>query len=53
MLLHLSLAVSIPHSELTAAILSVKISKLTREELLYSIVMEYFWTDSVPWITTE
>ena len=38
--------VSIPGLELTAATLSVKISKLIREELQYSIDKEYFWTDS-------
>ena len=38
--------VSIPGLELTAATLSVKISKFIREELQYSIDKEYFWTDS-------
>ena len=38
--------VSIPRLELTAATLSVKMSKLIREELQYSIDKEYFWTDS-------
>ena len=38
--------VSIPGLELTAATLSVKISKLIREELQYSIDKEYFWIDS-------
>ena len=37
--------VSIPRLELTAATLSVKMSKLIREELQYSINKEYFWTD--------
>ena len=34
--------VSIPHLELIAATLSVKMSKLIREELQYSINKEYF-----------
>ena len=38
--------VSIPRLELTAATLSVKISKLIQEELQYNINKEYFWTDS-------
>ena len=38
--------VSIPRLELIAATLSVKISKLIREELQYSINKEYFWTGS-------
>ena len=38
--------VSIPGLELTAATLSVKISKLIRVELQYNIDKEYFWTDS-------
>ena len=37
--------VPIPRLELTAAKLSVKMSKLIREELQYSINKEYFWTD--------
>ena len=37
--------VSIPRLELTAATLSVKVSKLIREELQHSINKEYFWTD--------
>ena len=38
--------VSIPCLELTATTLSVKISKLIREELQYNIDKEYFWTNS-------
>ena len=38
--------VPIPCLELTAATLSVKISKLIREELQYNIDKEYFWTNS-------
>ena len=38
--------VSIPRLELTAATLSVKISKFIQEELQYSINRENFWTDS-------
>ena len=45
--------VSIPRLDLTAATLSVKISKLIREELQHSINNKYFWTDSGAWIPTE
>ena len=38
--------ISIPRLELTAAALSVKISKLCREELDVHVVDEIFWTDS-------
>ena len=38
--------VSIPRLELTAATLSVKISKLIQEELQCNINKEYFWADS-------
>ena len=38
--------VCIPRLELIAATLSVKMSKLIREELQYSINKEYFWTGS-------
>ena len=37
--------VCIPRLELTGVTLSVKMSKLIREELQYSINKEYFWTD--------
>ena len=38
--------VSIPRLELTAATLSVKVSKMLREELDIQISSEVFWTDS-------
>ena len=38
--------VSIPRLELTAAVLSVKISTMVKEELELDIDQEYFWTDS-------
>ncbi|KAJ8028733.1 hypothetical protein HOLleu_31057 [Holothuria leucospilota] len=37
---------TVPRLELTAAVLSVKISLLLRKELEYDNVAEYFWTDS-------
>ncbi|KAL6490035.1 hypothetical protein MHYP_G00003800 [Metynnis hypsauchen] len=37
---------TIPRLELTAAVVSVSVSSLLREELGYSDVEEYFWTDS-------
>ncbi|KAL7841403.1 hypothetical protein SRHO_G00250940 [Serrasalmus rhombeus] len=37
---------TIPRLELTAAVVSVSVSSLLREELGYSEVEEYFWTDS-------
>ena len=41
-----SKVISIPRLELTAAFISVKISKLIKAELDLSIGQEYFWTDS-------
>ena len=41
-----SKVVSIPRLELTAATMSVKISKLLRREMEIPISEEYFWTDS-------
>ena len=38
--------VSIPRLELTAAVLSVKMSSLLRHELKYDNIAEYFWSDS-------
>jgi hypothetical protein len=38
--------VTIPRLELTAALVSVRISQLLRYELGYESVEEYFWTDS-------
>ena len=38
--------VSIPRLELTAAVLSVKMSSLLRNELKYDNIAEYFWSDS-------
>ena len=38
--------VTIPRLELSAAVLSVKISNFLRRELKYKDVEEYFWTDS-------
>ena len=38
--------VSIPRLELTAAIISVKISMMLKEELDIQITSELFWTDS-------
>ena len=38
--------ISIPRLELTAAVLSVKISKMLREELDVHVDDEIFWTDS-------
>lgn len=37
---------TIPRLELTAATISVTVSNMLREELLYSNVEEFFWTDS-------
>ncbi|KAL7870544.1 hypothetical protein SRHO_G00080410 [Serrasalmus rhombeus] len=37
---------TIPRLELTAAVVSVSVSSLLREELGYSEVEDYFWTDS-------
>lgn len=38
---------TIPRLELTAAVVSVKASKLIREQLSYTDIEEYFWTDSM------
>lgn len=38
---------TIPRLELTAAVVSVKASKLIREQLSYADIEEYFWTDSM------
>ena len=38
---------TIPRAELQAAVLSVKVSRLLREELRYELVSEHFWTDSM------
>jgi hypothetical protein len=38
--------ISIPRLELQAATLSVKMYKVIKEELTYSIAQTYFWTDS-------
>ncbi|XP_073724404.1 uncharacterized protein [Misgurnus anguillicaudatus] len=38
--------VTIPRLELTAAAVSVAVSNMLREELLYDSVEEFFWTDS-------
>ncbi|XP_057305339.1 uncharacterized protein LOC130642266 [Hydractinia symbiolongicarpus] len=38
--------ISIPRLELTAAVLSIKMSKVIRKELTYHINNEFFWTDS-------
>lgn len=37
---------TIPRLELTAAVVSVSVSNMLREELCYAQVKEYFWTDS-------
>lgn len=37
---------TIPRLELTAAAVSVTVSNMLREELLYNCVEEFFWTDS-------
>ncbi|PIK42690.1 hypothetical protein BSL78_20459 [Apostichopus japonicus] len=39
-------SITIPRLELTAAVLSVKISLLLRKELEYDNISEFFWTDS-------
>lgn len=39
--------ISIPRLELTAAVISVKLSKMIREELDVSIQRVYYWTDSM------
>ncbi|XP_028412945.1 uncharacterized protein LOC114535824 [Dendronephthya gigantea] len=38
--------ITIPRLELTAAVVSVKVSEVIKEELEYSITKELFWTDS-------
>ena len=38
--------ISIPRLELTAAVISVKLSKIIREELDMTIDQVYYWTDS-------
>ncbi|XP_057290844.1 uncharacterized protein LOC130613498 [Hydractinia symbiolongicarpus] len=38
--------ISIPRLELTAAVLSIKMSKVIKKELTYPINNEFFWTDS-------
>ena len=38
--------VTIPRLELTAALVSVKISDVLRQELEYDQITEVFWTDS-------
>ena len=38
--------VTIPHLELTAAVVSVRVSDMFRQELQYECVEEIFWTDS-------
>ena len=38
--------ITIPRLELTAALLSIKISKLLKTAFKYQINEEYFWTDS-------
>lgn len=37
---------TIPRLELTAAVVSVNVSKILREELRYTDITEFFWTDS-------
>ena len=39
--------VTIPRLELTAAVLSVKISKVLKTALTYKIDSEHLWTDSI------
>ncbi|XP_071836853.1 uncharacterized protein [Apostichopus japonicus] len=38
--------VTVPRLELTAAVLSVKMSALLKQELEYNFINEYFWSDS-------
>ncbi|KAJ8027919.1 hypothetical protein HOLleu_30014 [Holothuria leucospilota] len=38
--------VTVPRLELTAAVLSAKMSTLLKQELEYSFIEEYFWSDS-------
>ena len=38
--------VTVPRLELTAAVVSTKISAFLQKELKYGCVPEYFWTDS-------
>lgn len=38
--------VSIQHLKLTAAVVSVRVSGMLRQELQYECVEEIFWTDS-------
>ncbi|KAL7870303.1 hypothetical protein SRHO_G00078000 [Serrasalmus rhombeus] len=37
---------TIPRLELTAAVVSVKVSNVLKEELVYAYIQEFFWTDS-------
>ena len=38
--------ITIPRLELTAAVVSVKVSEVVKRELEYNITKELFWTDS-------
>ena len=38
--------VTVPHRELTAAVVSVRVSNMLSQELQYERVEEIFWTDS-------
>ena len=37
---------TIPRLELTAAVVSAKVSEMVQEELHYANLKQYFWTDS-------
>ena len=44
--IHCLLVLGIPRLELTAAVVSVRVSEMLRQELQYEGVQEMFWTDS-------
>lgn len=39
-------AITVPRLELTAAVVSIKVSRCLKQELDYQDVVELFWTDS-------